>query len=92
MKKFKGLKPTEQVKKDATNNGWEVDFVDYNKGGDWYWIKDTKNRMLQILVNGFNGHFMVYAPLSDKPIATHMSAELDGKEWYDEILELLYIA
>lgn len=47
------------------------------------------NRVLQVSVNCF-GKFMVYAPFSEKPIATHESTEFDDKDWYIELLDLLY--
>lgn len=90
MKKFKGVKSVESIEKTAKENGWEVDLVDFNRGGDWIWIKDTSNRMLQIKFNTFNGQFFVYSPVSDSPVASHLSAGFDNKPWYAEILDLVY--
>lgn len=89
MKKFKGMKKLEQLQKDAIKQGWEVDMTDFEKGSDWFWLRDISNRMLQICVSCF-GRFSVYAPVSENPIATEESDWLDDKEWYNEILELLY--
>lgn len=44
----------------------------------------------QISYNTTNGHFFVYEPLSNEPIATHLSKELDNEDWYKEILDLFY--
>lgn len=90
MKKFKAMKNIEQISKDAIAQGWEVDFEPCNKGDDWFWIRDMKVRFLQVAVNCF-GRFMVYSPISDKPIATEKSENLDNEKWYTEILDLLYI-
>lgn len=89
MKKFKGIKKLEQLQKDAIEQGWEVDMTDFEKGSDWFWLRDMSNRMLQICVSCF-GKFSIYASVSENPIATEESDWLDDKEWYNEILELLY--
>jgi hypothetical protein len=91
MKKFKGSKPVDQIKREAKEQGWKVDMRDFNKGGDWFWLRDMNNRATQVCVNSCNGHFEIYKPSSERPIATHLSQELDGTDWYDEILNLLYI-
>jgi hypothetical protein len=89
MKKFKGMKNLEQLEKDAVAQGWEVDFTEFEKGSDWFAIRDMNNRCTQVVVNCF-GRFMVYKPFSDEPVATETSQELDDKDWYNEILDLLY--
>jgi hypothetical protein len=92
MKKFKGMKPLDQLIEDAKRNGWEVDTADYDqKGSDFIYLRDMYERLKQVAVNTVNGHFYVYEPFSDKPTATHLSKELDNEAWYQEILELLYI-
>lgn len=89
MKKFKGMKPFDTIIEEAKNTGWEVDTTEWDNGGDWFWLRDMHNRVLQVCVNCF-GKFMVYAPFSDKPIDTHESTEFDDKDWYNELLDLLY--
>ncbi len=89
MKQFKGMKDAEQIKIDAEAKGWEVDFEEWDKGSDWFYIRDVKKRMLQIAVNCF-GRFFVYSPKSKKAIATERTENLENKDWYNEILELLY--
>lgn len=90
MLKYKGMKTIDQIKQDAINQGWEIDFKKWdNDGDDWFWLRDMNNRMLQILVNCF-GRFFVYSPASEHYIATEESTEFDNEAWYKEILDLLY--
>lgn len=90
MLKFKGMKSFKQLRKDAIEQGWKFDQEAFDRGSDFVWIRDINNRFTQIMVNTFNGHFAIYKPFSDNPVATHLSKELDNEDWYKEILELLY--
>jgi hypothetical protein len=92
MKEFKGKRNLDEIIKTAKEKSWEVDTEGFDKGGDWIWIRDIKGRMLQIVYNTFNGHFKVYAPHSEKPIATHISENLDNETWYNELLDMFYIS
>lgn len=89
MKKYKGIRAVEDIKKDAENLGFEVDLIEWEKGSDWFYLRDVSNREVQIVVNCF-GRFMVYKPYSERPIATELSEEFDDENWYLEILNLLY--
>ncbi|CAK7025362.1 hypothetical protein [Tissierella sp.] len=90
MKMFKGNRNLEEIIQIAKDKNWEVDIEDFDKGGDWIWIRDLHDRLLQVVFNTFNGHFLVYSPVSDRPIATHLSKELDDKDWYNELLHMFY--
>jgi hypothetical protein len=90
MKQFKGMKNFEQLKNDAIEQGWEFDQEAFDKGSDFICLRDMDNRVTQIMVNTFNGHFAVYKPFKEDPVATHLSEELDKEDWYNEILDLLY--
>lgn len=90
MKKFKGKRNLDEIKKLASQKGYEVDTSHYDRGGDHIWLRDMKERMLQIMYNVVNGHFAVFCPASDKPIATHESKDLDNESWYVEILDIFY--
>lgn len=66
-------------------------------GSDWIYLRDMFGQVesnngipRQIAYNTVNGHFFMYEPLSDNPVATHMSSEFDNKNWYNEILDLIY--
>lgn len=89
MKQFKGMKTIEQITIDAESKGWEIDFGEWDKGSDWFYIRDIKKRMLQIAVNCF-GKFFAYSMVSDRAVVTEKSNEYDNESWYIEILELLY--
>lgn len=90
MKKFKESRKFDEILKIAKDIGWEVDTEEFDKGGDWIWVRDMHNRVLQVVFNTVNGHFKVYSPVSDKPIATHLSTEFDSEDWYNELLEMFY--
>lgn len=71
--------------------GWDVDVVEYDKGGDFIWLRDLERRMLQVSYNATNGRFKVFTPFSQtKPTATHDSEKFEGCQWYDELLALFY--
>lgn len=89
-KKFNGRYTIDEIIDNARNDGWDVDTTDFDKGGDWIWLRDIHNRMLQIKLNSFNYHFYVWNPLSDKPCATHLSVEHEGKDWYEGILNMFF--
>lgn len=92
MKKFKGNRSLKEILQNAKENGWDVDTTEFDKNGsDWIWIRDIRNRMLQIKFNTTNGNFFIWNPSSEKPVATHLSTELDNEDWYAEILNLFYL-
>lgn len=90
MKEFKGMKNIDQIKEDAIKQGWEVDMTAFEKGSDWFWIRDMHNRVMQVCINCF-GRFMVYTPASDNPLATERSEEFDNEDWYSELLNLINV-
>jgi len=90
MKKFKGKRNLDDIITTANTTGWEVDTKDFDKGGDFIWFRDMDGRVLQVAFNTFNGTFYVYSPISEKPIATEKSTELDCEDWYNELLDMFY--
>lgn len=97
MKKFSGNKNLQDTIEGAKEKGWEVDTRNFDTGDDWIYLRDMYGQVKsndsiprQIAYNTVNGHFFVYEPLTDKPVATHLSDELDNEEWYSEILHLVY--
>lgn len=89
MKKFKCMKKLDFIKEEAEKQGWKTDFSGFDEGSDWFLLYDHEKRHLNVLVNCF-GRFRVFKEKEHKLIATEGS-ELDDEEWYDEILELLYV-
>ncbi|WP_090739344.1 hypothetical protein [Paenibacillus sp. Mc5Re-14] len=89
-KKFSDRYNLDEIISKAESDGWEVDTEDFDKGGDWIWLRDMHNRMLQVKFNTFNYQFFVWNPLSDEPCATHLSVDLEGQEWYDYLLNLFF--
>lgn len=92
MKKYTDCRSLDEVIEKAKNAGWKVDTGDFDKGGDWIWLRDVEDRMIQILFNTFNYRFYLYTPASNDPIATESSSEFDGDDWYDEVLDLFFVA
>jgi hypothetical protein len=96
MKRFKGMKTLEQIRKDCEKDGhWELDATAWEKNGsDWFWVRDMDKRYVQALVNCW-GNFFAYIPGTeddDVPVATERSVEYDGTGWYDDLLSLLYVS
>ncbi|NUJ17426.1 hypothetical protein FKN04_12655 [Bacillus glycinifermentans] len=98
MKKFSGTKKLDDVISNAKMKGWVVDTEKFDKtGSDWIYLRDMYGKVesndgmpRQIAYNTTNGHFFVYEPLSDKPVATHLSTDFDNECWYNEILNMVY--
>ena len=90
MKTFAGNRPLEEVKRRAVELGYMLDTSDFDKGSDFIWLRDMKTRMLQVKYNTFNGCFVVWAPVSERPIATEASVDKEGTPWYDELLTVFY--
>lgn len=97
MKKFKGLRNLDIIISEAKKQGWDIDTDAFDKGGDYIYLRDMYGQVKsndgfprQVALNTFNGHFYVYIPVKDDPVANHMSEEFEGEEWYDAILELVY--
>lgn len=90
MRKFKGSRKLDALIEIAITKGFEVDQVDFDKGGDWIWFRDNGKRRIHVVFNPFNGHFYVYPLSMDRAVASHKSSHLDDEPWYIEILEMFY--
>src|SRR5690554_3718212 len=91
VQKNKGIKDVDIIVLKAREQGWEVDMEALNRGSCFLYLRDLNKRSLQLTINVTNGHFFVYKPFTDKVIATHLSTKYDKEEWYNEILNLIYI-
>lgn len=89
MKKFKEMRKISDIERIAKEKGFNIDMSEFNKGDDWFWIRDIHNRKEQICINCF-GYFEVYKPYSETPVATHLSDNFDNEDWYSEILDIIY--
>ena len=74
----------------AIEKGYELDFSDWESGGDWFKLTGTGENILIIVINCF-GRFYVHSKISPTIIATERSEHLDEKDWYNEILDMIYI-
>ncbi|NFL43135.1 hypothetical protein FDB61_15720 [Clostridium botulinum] len=87
MRKYKGLKKIEDIKKQAIELGYRYDKL--GESSKWFILSDRNYRGIEVTFNRF-GKFIVYKALSDKKIATEKDEQLDNEAWYKEILDLLY--
>ena len=91
MKKYKGNRKFDDVCKIMNERGMSVDSRDFDRGGDFVnfsglWF----NVPVTIMFNSFNGQFMVFNKKTDERLATHLSVELDGEQWYNDLMDTLY--
>jgi hypothetical protein len=90
MKKYKGNRKYENICKLMEDKGMQVDTRDFDNGGDFASFKGVwHDTPLAIILNTFNGQFMVFNMSGDK-IATHTSTEFDKEQWYNELLDTFY--
>lgn len=69
-----------------------VDKSDFNKGGDWITYKGAFYNIPAIIIfNVVAGWFTVVNGFTGELLATHMNTELDDKEWYSKLLDILYL-
>ena len=91
MKKYKGNRKDDDVCKIMKDKGMKVDTKEFDKGGDFVNFKGAwHNLPLTIVFNTFNGQFFVFNGFTGNQMATHLSKELDGAQWYDDLLDTLY--
>ena len=91
MKKYAGTRPLTGLMAKAKKDKWEIDTHGFDKGDDCIWIRDMEVRFKQILFNVVTGWLWIYSPESEDAIATHMSVEFDGVDWYEEVMDLVYL-
>ncbi len=92
MKKFKGNRPLKDIDKKMADIGMLIDKSDFNKGGDWVTYKGSfYNIPASVIFNVVTGYFQVINGFTGEQIATHLSTELDDKEWYSELINILYL-
>lgn len=93
MKKFDSHRPMKDLKAKviALKGTWNQEKFD-KEGSDYisFLIPDFHGQKdLDVMVNTFNGRFMT--KVGDK-LVTELDVELEGQKWYDELLDLVYIA
>lgn len=92
MKQYKGLRPLEDIYALMKDKKMTIDSKDFEKGGDYVNFKGGwDNKPLTIAVNTFNGGFFVSNGFTGEIIGTHLTTDKDGEQWYDNILETLYL-
>jgi len=93
MKQYKGHRKTAEVCADMKALEMVVEDAAYEKGGDFITFKGGWCGLpLTIVYNVVNGQFAVYNGFTGKQMATHMSEDLDGVEWYNKLCDTLYVS
>jgi len=91
MKKFKGYLNHQQILEACIKAGFDVDTSRYDNDGDWITISGQfADNPVQIIYASFNGRFIGKSPEGD--VFSDENEELEGTDWYDAILDFLYIA
>lgn len=92
-KKFTGNRKKEDIMKQAKALGFTVDTAEYDEGSDCVWLRRMYPRgfemPVQVRYNVTNGSFTANTPFSN--VVSERSSEMDGIDWYDELLLLFYI-
>lgn len=89
MKKFKGVRSLHQIRKEVLAKGGSWNQAQYDQGGDFVLLRlpEFPN---DVLFNTVSGRFIVPDPDNQEEMLTESSAEMEGVEWYDALLELIY--
>ncbi len=91
MKMFKGHLNHKQILAACAKAGFDVDTSRYDDGGDWITIfgkfADTD---IRIIYSSWNGKFIGKSP--EGAVFSEASERLEGTDWYDAIMDFLYIA
>tara|TARA_Y100001951_G_scaffold11424_1_gene7316 strand:+ start:1252 stop:1539 length:288 start_codon:yes stop_codon:yes gene_type:complete len=89
MKTFAGVKPHDQIIKDAIACGLSVDTTKYDGGSDYINVwGNFCGHYLDVAISTWNG---VFFTKFDGDVVTNRSSYFDGVDWYDEILDLVYV-
>lgn len=90
MKIYNDIRRYDEILMKAKEFGWEVNSLNFLKGGDKLTL-DKENMKVQMnLLNGYIDIFKKNNKGELKLIATHLSEEYDNQQWYQEILDILY--
>lgn len=90
MKTFKRAKTIEELKALCEEKGFLINTDQYDAGGDWVTILfATGGKSYEFLFSGFNGRFI--GKLEDGTMFTESSTEFEDQDWYNEILDFLYV-
>lgn len=89
MKKFAGNRPLSSIKRRVKKNGWYWNDDEFRSGGDWVSFQFVSHgHDVQVLYNGFNGRFLIRFGGS---LLSETSTEMDGVDWYDALLDFIYV-
>lgn len=104
MKQFSKARDVEEALNLAIKKGFGIlDSADYfYKGGDFVFLEgdiylskeaETAKLSVPVLIGiGVLGRFFVKNAVSGKIIATESSGDLDNAEWYNEILNIVFVS
>ena len=90
MRKFARPKTHDEFMTACAKAGHSVDTSRYDSGGDWVIVEGNfARRSLFLIVSAYNGNFIVDV---EGKFISETSSHLDGTDWYDAILDLVYVA
>ncbi|MCC4240346.1 hypothetical protein [Thalassospira povalilytica] len=92
MRKFKDHLGHTQVLAACAGKGFDVDTQSYDLGGDWITIHGTfADQNIRLMYSSWNGRFIGYVPGSDEQTFSERDGFRDGTDWYDAIIDFLYV-
>lgn len=92
MRTFKGHLGYSEVLAACADKGFQVDTQKYDAGGDWITIYGMfAGQRVRLMYSSWNGKFLGYVPGSDKQTFSERDGFRDGTDWYDEIIDFLYV-
>lgn len=91
MRKFKGDRTLKEIENNLKKFGFIPDYTAFDEGGDWVYFIGGKiaNKNIDMICYGIFGRFKVIH--NHKVIAQHTTEELDNEEWYNKLLEAVYL-
>lgn len=91
MLKFKGPKKLDEICRLMEEKRMDIDSTEFDRGDDFILFKGGWHDLpLTISYNTVNGGFFVYNGFTCALLGTHLSEELEGEDWYKDLLETLY--
>jgi hypothetical protein len=92
MRTFKeGLSHT-AVLAACADKGFDVDTQKYDLVGDWITINGLfAGHDIRLMYSSWNGKFFGYVPGQSEQMFSESDGFRDGTDWYDAILDFLYV-
>lgn len=90
MKKYKGNRKLDDIRKLVIERGGTWDQTAYNRGSDYVTFEFIhKSLSPSVVYNTFNGNFIIKG--DGGKYITERSKEMDGVDWYDDLLDTIFL-